>query len=48
MRRQFREEYQETAQALAERDRKFLKPRPWWVPTFIWVRGLRIFVRIKV
>lgn len=47
LRREFQEEYRNTAKVLAEADHKFLKPKPRWIPTFVWIAALRIFVRIK-
>jgi len=47
LRKQFEERYQDTADMLAKSDHQFLKPRPKWIPTFVWIWGLRLFVRIK-
>lgn len=47
LRRQFQEQYQETARSLAELDRKFLKPKPLWIPSAVWIFMLRFFVHIK-
>ncbi len=47
LKKQFRSTYQGIAETLAKEDHEFLKPRPRWIPEWIWIKLLKIFVRIK-
>jgi hypothetical protein len=51
MRRSFREQFEEKygkiTEDLAAENAKFLKTKPEWFPMFVWIRLLRIFVKIK-
>lgn len=46
-RQQYMEQYGKLTKELAEHNSNFLKPKPVWVPMFIWLAGLKIFVKIK-
>ncbi len=46
-RQQYQEQYGKLTAELAERNSNFLKPKPKYFPMFLWVRMLRIFVKIK-
>lgn len=47
MRKEARRIYENTMKEMAEFHSRFLKPKPKWVPMFLWLAGLRIFVKIK-
>lgn len=46
-RKEARGMYRDVVEAMADRDRKFLKPKPSWVPYPIWLRLLSIFVWVR-
>ena len=46
-RKEFREKYLDFTEELAKKNSNFLKTKPDWVPMFIWLFGLKIFVKIK-
>jgi hypothetical protein len=46
-RKEFKTKYEETTEFLAQENAKFLKVKPKWVPMWLWVRCLRIFIKIK-
>lgn len=46
-RREARAMYAATVEAIAERDTRFLKPKPGWVPTAVYMWALGFFVNIK-
>lgn len=46
--RQFmRREYKKDIREIAEINGQFLKPKPRWMPMWLWIRGLKIFIKIK-
>lgn len=47
IRREFQSRYIDIATAIAKDNGRMLKTKPRWVPMFLWIRGLRIFVKIK-
>lgn len=46
-RQQFAEKYGKITEEMAKENSKFLKPKPKYFPMFLWVRLLRIFIKIK-
>lgn len=42
-----RREYAKNIRDIAEANGQFLKPKPKWMPMFIYIRLLKIFIRIK-
>lgn len=46
-RQQFAEKYGKITEEMAEENSRLLKPKPVWFPMFLWIRILRIFVKIK-
>lgn len=46
-RQQFEEQYGDVAMMLAEKNLKFIKPKPAWVPPKIWIWMLSRFIWIK-
>ena len=47
MRRAFQRDYLEAAERLAEHDMNIFKPKLRWVPMWLWIWGLGVFVKIK-
>jgi len=43
----FRREYKQSAYDMAAEQMKFLKPKPKWIPMWVWLRGLKVFVKIN-
>lgn len=46
-RKEARKMYRETVELIAQRDQRFLKPKPRWFPAWLWIRLLSIFVCVK-
>lgn len=42
-----RKDYQKQIEEMAKIFSNYMKPKPRWVPLFIWVKLLRIFIKIK-
>lgn len=40
-------EYKRDIDRIAEANGQFLKPKPRWMPMWMWIRGLKIFIKIK-
>lgn len=47
MRQLARRQYRDTMKALAEQHARLIKPKPKYVPTFVWVWLLGFFIYIK-
>jgi hypothetical protein len=45
--REFKKEMLQKAQQVGESIGNILKPRPKWIPEFIWIKLLGIFIRIQ-
>jgi hypothetical protein len=46
-RREIDKEYRDRVREIADMHHRFLKPRPRWVPEWLWMKGLGIFIHIK-
>jgi len=46
-RQQFEEKYGKLTEEMAKENSRLLRPKPVWFPMFLWIRILRIFVKIK-
>jgi len=42
-----RRQYGKLIGDMAEANNRFLKTKPRWVPMWLWIRGLKIFIRIN-
>lgn len=42
-----RKTYGKLIEEMAEANNRFLKPKPRWVPMWLWIKGLKIFVKIN-
>ena len=47
LRKLMRKEYDKNIREIAEANGQFIKPKPKWVPMFVWINLLKIFVKIK-
>lgn len=47
IRQQFRREYQKTAAEMAKFHSEIIKPKPKWFPSWIWIKLLKIFIKIN-
>jgi len=46
-RKEARKMYGATMEVLAEKNSKLLKPKPRWIPLWVWIRLLSIFIYIR-
>lgn len=47
IRQEARRIYRGSMEELAKVHSQFLKPKPKWVPMWLWIAGLKIFVKIN-
>lgn len=47
LRQMMRKEYAKDIRDIAEINGRFLKTKPRWVPMWLWMKGLKIFVKIS-
>jgi hypothetical protein len=46
-RRLFRTVFRNRIEEVAEKNARMIKPKPKWIPMFLWIRMLKIFIRVK-
>lgn len=47
LKKMFQQQYKETAVSLAIEHSKFLKPRPRWMPEWVWLKFIGLFIKVQ-